>query len=171
MLPDPLHPAIVHFPIVLAVLLPLALAWGMFLSQKNIATLLAWAPALLIGVLLVASATLAIETGEDQEEIVEEVVSKQFIHEHEEAAERVQRLGIAVVLLMFIGLVPVLPKRAIQITRLLTLAGSIALLPLALQTGETGGELVYEHGAAAVYVSSPPGAILGVGGDSEHDDE
>jgi hypothetical protein len=54
MLPDPLHPAVVHLPMALAVLIP----------------------------------ALALETGKDEEDRVERVVSEDLIEAHEEAAER-----------------------------------------------------------------------------------
>jgi hypothetical protein len=59
MLPDPLHPAVVHLPMALAVLIP----------------------------------ALALETGKDEEDRVERVVSEDLIEAHEEAAERFLLLG------------------------------------------------------------------------------
>ena len=35
MLPDPLHPAVIHFPIVLMVLLPLVAAWALWTIRRG----------------------------------------------------------------------------------------------------------------------------------------
>jgi uncharacterized membrane protein len=43
MLPDPLHPAVVHFPIVLMILLPLAAAGGLWAISRGVGTAKAWA--------------------------------------------------------------------------------------------------------------------------------
>ena len=89
MLPDPLHPAVVHLPIALAILVPLVAAvrtrWR---RGSAIVPVRGWAFVVLLQVLLVGTAWLAIETGEDQEERVEKVVAERHIEDHEERAER-----------------------------------------------------------------------------------
>ena len=39
--------------------------------------------------------------------------------------------------------------------RIASTTGSLAILLLGLQTGHTGGRLVYQHGAGAAYASDP----------------
>ena len=68
MMPDPLHPAIVHFPIVLAVLSPViagALVWAI---RSGRVPLRAWIGMLVLQAALVGSGWLAAETGEREEE-------------------------------------------------------------------------------------------------------
>ena len=88
MLPDPLHPAVVHLPIALALLVPLAALVGLLVIARGLTPGRAWAPVLLLQALLVGSAWLALETGENEEERVERVVAERHIEAHEEAAER-----------------------------------------------------------------------------------
>ena len=87
MLPDPLHPAVIHPPIALAVLIPLLAAGALFAIQRGFLPARSWSAVASLQVLLAGSAWVAVETGEDQEERVEEVVAEHHIEEHEEAAE------------------------------------------------------------------------------------
>jgi uncharacterized membrane protein len=152
MIPDPLHPAIVHFPIVLSVLAPLLAAaafWAIHsgrLSRRN------WLGIVILQVVLVGTVWIATETGEHEEERVERVVAERHIEEHEEAAERFLALAALVLPLAAAGM---LSGRVGAINRALTIALSLAALGAAGSTGHSGGELVYRHGAAMAY--SQPG--------------
>lgn len=149
MIPDPLHPAIVHFPVALAALVPMA-AFAAFA-----AVWLGWLPGriwlavVLLHGMLAGFAWFAVETGEDQEERVEKVVSERFIHEHEEAAERLRNLAAVAFVVSAIGL---LGGRAGSIGRVATLAAGLVVMAASIPAGRTGGALVYEHGAADAYV-------------------
>lgn len=149
MLPDPLHPAIVHMPLALAVLVPLLIIVALFWTRKGANVYVAWFPVALLSVLMYGSALLATNTGEDEEDTVEQVVSKSTIHEHEERAERfVWGAGI----LALVSLGGFLKGRWAVTARWASLVISIVALVLAVQTGASGGELVYEHGAASAYM-------------------
>jgi len=158
MLPEPLHPAIVHFPVVLAVLAPLAALAAFGAIRAGWLPSRAWVAVVLLHALLAGSAWLAVETGESQEEKVERVVRERFIETHEEAAERF----LAVVAVAFVvsagGL---LGGRLGGIGRGVTVAAGAVALASAVAVGHSGGELVYKHGAANAYVeqaASAPGA-------------
>ncbi len=153
MLPDPLHPAVVHFPIVLAVLAPLlavALFWAI---RTGRAARRAWVGVVALQLVLVGVAWLAMETGEREEERVEEVVAERHIEAHEESAERFLLLAALVIPLAAAGL---LAGPFGTVGRALTVALSLAALVAAGAAGHSGGELVYRHGAASAYVG-PPG--------------
>ena len=153
MLPDPLHPAVVHFPIALAALIPLFAALTLLAIRMGRTSPHTWAVVVLMQALLVGSAWLAHETGHDQEERVEKIVKESLIEAHEEAADRVLWFAVAGLAAAAIGLAG---GKAGAWGRAGALAISLATLAAAVQTGHLGGELVYRHGAANAYVEKPP---------------
>jgi len=167
MLPTPLHPAVVHFPIVFAVLLPAAALLALVAIRRGISPLKAWSFPLLLALGLTGSAWVALETGETEEQRVEAYVGEAVIHEHEEAAERFILFAGVVTLVAAAGLLSGVPGRA---ARLVAAAGSLVVLLAAVQVGAAGGELVYEHGAARAY-ASPSGSSLPPGTHSRADEE
>ena len=151
MLPDPLHPAVVHLPIALAVLIPLIAVVGIIAIAKDFAPARAWWLVVLLQLLLAGTTWFAMETGEEEEEQVEKVVAERHIEEHEEAAEWLLWTAGAGVLLMGSGL---LPDGRGRIGRLVGALASLVVLATAVRTGHLGGELVYRHGAASAYTES-----------------
>ena len=153
MLPNPLHPAVVHFPIVLMFLIPLFAIGAVWAIRRGSKVRRTWAVPLALAAALLASAFVALRTGETEEERVESVVSEAVLHEHEEAAERFLVLSGVLLLLAAAGLVSGdLGKAA----RYLTVAGSVVVAVAGVQVGAAGGELVYEHNAGSAYTTSAP---------------
>jgi hypothetical protein len=150
MLPSPLHPAVVHFPIVFAVLLPLAALGALWAIRKGSAPVRAWAFPMALAVGLTGSAWVALQTGEAEEERVEAFVAEAAIHEHEEAAERFLLVAGVVTLVAGAGLLTGVFGSA---ARIVATAGTVGVLLAGVQVGRAGGELVYEHGAAQAYVN------------------
>lgn len=155
MLPDPLHPVVVHLPLALAALFPLIVLGAIWAISRGAHARYVWAVPVIAVALLAGSAWVALETGENEEEVVEEVLaSEEPLHEHEEAAETFLLLsGIVGV----IGLGGLTGGRTGSVARWLTAAGSVILVVSAVQVGSAGGDLVYEHGAAEAYVSGGAG--------------
>ncbi len=151
MLPQPLHPAVVHFPIVLAFLLPLAAVWAWIAIRRGASGRRAWAPVGLLAALLFLSAWVSVKTGQDQEETVEDVVGESALHGHEEAAERFLIASGVIFGLAALGFAG---GRAGTAGRIAAAAGSVVALAMVVQTGHSGGQLVYRHGAAQAYVSA-----------------
>jgi uncharacterized membrane protein len=150
MLPDPLHPMVVHLPLALAVLLPAFALVAIWAIRRGGRPRNIWAVPVAAVLLLSAGAWVALETGENEEERVEDVLrSERPLHEHEEAAETFLLIAGVVTL---IGLGGLANGRVGTTARWLTVAGSVVLLASAVQVGSAGGKLVYEHGAAAAYV-------------------
>ena len=146
--PDPLHPAVVHLPIALAALIPgLALVAALTIHLKGVPPR-TWAGVVLLQAILVGSGWLALETGEEEEERVEEVVAERYIEDHEEHAERFQLAAGVGLAIVAAGLVPGV---AGGIARGVSVAAALAVLAAGIQVGHTGGELVYRHGAASAY--------------------
>ena len=149
MLPDPLHPAVVHFPVALAALIPLFAALILLAIRSGRTPPLTWAVVVLLQALLMGSAWLAHETGHDQEERVEKVLDERHIEEHEDAANRVFWIAVAGLAAATLGLAG---GNAGAWARAGTLAISLATLAAVVVTGRSGGELVYRHGAANAYL-------------------
>lgn len=159
-MPHPLHPAIVHFPLVLAVLIPLVGGVALVLARRTAAPRRPWALVVIMAVGLALSAWVAVETGEQQEERVEAVVPESVISHHAAAAETLLWSSAALLVIALGGLAS---GRLGAAARSVTVAGSIVLLVLAFRVGESGGQLVYTHGAAQAYVSGAAGGALDVG--------
>jgi uncharacterized membrane protein len=154
MLPDPLHPAVVHFPIVLTFLLPLAALGALWRARRSPGARGGWMLTTGLAGALTASAWLAVETGERDEEGVERVVPEAPLENHEAAAERFLVLSAGVMLLAGAGL---LRGRIGTAARLATTAGAFGLVAAGALVGHSGGELVYRHGAAAAHSTGDPG--------------
>ncbi len=147
-IPEPLHPAVVHFPIVFMMLLPLIAAAVWLAIWRGSLRPGSWLLVVALGAALLGSAWLAEQSGAREEERVEEVVSEHAIEEHEEGAERFVILSGLALLLLAAGL---LPGRAGTAARGLGVLASLGLMLAGWQVGHSGGVLVYEHNAAAAY--------------------
>lgn len=174
MLPDPLHPAIVHLPIALAVIVPLLAISCTWLIATNFLPARAWLGVVLLQALLVGSGWAAIESGENEEDRVERVVQESVIEEHEESAERFLVLAGIGLLLTGGGL---LSENIGSAGRVIATVATLGVLAAGFQVGHSGGELVYRHGAANAYLDrAGPAAAFEAGaanlGDrAGHDDE
>jgi uncharacterized membrane protein len=161
LLPDPLHAAIVHMPIALAVLFPLFAVGALVAIRRGVAPRGAWGLAVALAAMLAASALIAKETGEDGEERVENLVPKAALEAHEDAADRFVVVVLAVLAVSAVGL---RRDRLGAASRLVATLGTVAVLATGYAVGKAGGELTYRHGAAAAYAS---GARAGVGAGGE----
>jgi len=146
----PLHPLVVHFPIVLAVLLPISVALALWAVRKGATARRVWAVPLAFAAALTLSAWVAVQTGESQEDRVENVVGEAALHGHEEAAERFLVLSGVLFLVAAVGLTRGTIGRA---ARLVTAVGAVGLVVAGVQVGHSGGTLVYRHGAASAYAN------------------
>jgi uncharacterized membrane protein len=168
----PFHPLIVHFPIVLSVILPvaaiLALLADRFRKERKY-----WAAVVLIHALLLGSGYLALQAGERDEERVEKVLASEApLETHSDKAEFfVGATGLSL-LVTALGLV----SGPIGMSgRVLGSLASLLLLFLGFQVGHTGGELIYKHGAAAAFATdngfgNKTGAPEGTGGGTGDED-
>lgn len=170
--PNPLHPALVHFPIVLLLLGAVVTVPAALITR--------WKLPLLAAILLSLGAigtVVAVQTGEsDGERIGETAATEQVLDQHEQWAERTQFVAIAAALLAVGAL---MTTRWAIVTAGLGAATALAALVAAwcvAETGHYGGQLVYRHGAGVNL--APLGASGGPEGQSaperrshrEHDD-
>jgi uncharacterized membrane protein len=168
----PLHPAIVHLPLGLAMLMPVlaaGFAWAIWTGRLG---LRAWLAIVALQGLLVGSALVAINTGGSEEEQVERVVPEQAIHQHEELAEQFAWASAAAMVLSAL----VLLGRRSRVSGALsaaTVLATLAVAALGLRVGHAGGQLVYGHNAASAYARSAieAGAPPASQRDRRHDDD
>src|SRR5437870_2187166 len=147
----PLHPMLVHFPLVLAAAAPIVAIICVWRIQRGARVLPVWSAVVALAALLGTASFIAVRSGEAEEDKVESVVGKDVLQKHEEAGERFLYFTIAFFVIAGVGLV----KGGIgKGARSLTAASSIALVLAAVKVGEAGGELVYVHGAASAYQTS-----------------
>jgi uncharacterized membrane protein len=151
MIPDPLHPAVVHFPIVLAVLFPLFVGGALWSMRRGTRARRVWLLPTVVAAALAGSAWLSVETGESQADRVERVVGEQAMEAHEELAETFLTVAVVVAALAAAGLAAGLIGRT---ARVLTAVASLALVGVVIPVGHTGGKLVYRHGAASAYTTA-----------------
>ena len=156
----PLHPLVVHFPIVLAILLPISVVVALWVVRKGTTPRRVWAVPLTVAAVLTLSAWVATETGESQEDRVERVVPRRALHGHEESAERFLLLSGVLLLVTAGGLARGTVGRA---ARYVSAAGAFGLVVAAAQVGHSGGALVYRHGAASAYTEPRAGGSREVG--------
>ena len=175
MFPDPLHPAVVHLPIALAVIIPAFAILGTWLIYQGFLPARSWALIVLLQALLVGSSWVALETGEEEEERVESVVAEDPIEAHEEAAERFLLLAGIGLLASGAGL---LSGRRGATGRIVGTVATVAVLAAGVSVGHSGGELVYKHGAANAYLGESEATNPGLSarhfddhGDDDDDDD
>ncbi len=171
MLPNPMHPAIVHFPIVLMFILPLVAIGALWAIRRGMKARIAWAFPAVVAAGLALSVWVSIETGEETSERVERVVPKQPLHAHEEMAELFLTLAGGLVVVAAAGMLGGTLGRA---ARVVATVGAVGVAAVGVRVGHTGGQLVYEHGAAAAY-AEPAAAEFRTGTalrvpDAEHAD-
>ena len=152
----PLHPLVVHFPIVLAVLLPISVVIALLVIRKGATPRRVWSVPVAVAAALTLSAWVATQTGESQEDRVERVVARGALHGHEEAAERFLVLSGVLVVVAAAGLARGTVGHA---ARLVTAAGALGMVAAGVQVGHSGGLLVYREGAASAYTGPVTGPI------------
>ena len=151
MLPSPLHPAVVHFPIVLMFLLPLAGLAALWWIGRGSRPVRAWMLPVLTAAALAGSSWLAVESGESQEDRAETVVGEAAVSRHEHAAERFMLFSVTVLGLTALGLIR---GRVGAAARWFAPVAAAALIVAGYQVGHSGGQLVYGDGNRPGLVSA-----------------
>jgi hypothetical protein len=165
----PLHPAIVHVPLGLALAMPLlaiALAvtvWKGMLPRRTLAVVVG------LQLLLAGTAVAAGQTGDRDEDAAERVAPRDAVHAHEEAGERVVWSSFVVLALSVAA--AFVPTRRVALLAALTAAGTLVVAAFALDAGRKGGELVFRYGAGGVgaVTQAAPGGVAPATAD-HHDD-
>ncbi|NOT08556.1 MAG: hypothetical protein HOP28_10170 [Gemmatimonadales bacterium] len=163
-LPSPLHPLVVHMPIALTVLTPLFAIGALWAIRRGANYRRAWGMAVGSLALLVTSGWVALQTGEREEERVEQVVAETLIEGHEEAAETFLVASGVVLLVAAAGVVR---GRTGAVARWVATIGTVALVAAGYKVGHSGGALVYGGGAGSAYATGAA-AAMEQPGDDDH---
>lgn len=142
-LPSPLHPAVVHFPIVLILLGTLVAVGAAFTSRWHVR----WIAAILLS-LGTLGTVVATRSGEEDGEAVERVAAiSPLLEAHETWAERTLWTSAAAAAL---AVAAALTARWLVANRALGAVcalGALVASYCVYETGHRGGQLVYRHGA------------------------
>jgi uncharacterized membrane protein len=153
----PLHPAVVHVPLGIAMILPL-LAVGLTLAVWR-GRLPRSALAVIAGLQLAVAAggLVAMRLGHADERQAALTAPRAAIHAHEEAGEAFVWVAVAVLAVAVASVL--VPARVAPALAALTTAGTLAVAALGVNTGARGGELVFHHGASVRAALAPDGAV------------
>lgn len=168
LIPDPLHPAVVHFPIVLILLGTLASVVAVFWRKSHVPVLAA--ALLALGAL---GAWVAVQTGESDGGLVESTAPavEQLVENHENWATRTLTFTI-IAAFIAAGAASLFrfPRVARAVGVAAVLAAGVASWAV-YETGHRGGALVYQH-SVGVYPSlaADNGPYLSPGGE-DHEEE
>lgn len=149
-MPNPLHAAVVHFPIVFVLIGTLAAVAALITPRWNLPVIAA-----ILLCLGGVGGIVAVATGKNEGEMVATSGPiERVLDQHEEWADRTRAFASTAAIL---AIAAVLTARRRAVSR--TIAAGTAVVALAatwsvVQTGHYGGQLVYRHGAGVNTVAS-----------------
>jgi uncharacterized membrane protein len=142
-IPDPIHPAIVHFPIVLVFL-------GTLISILTIFTRRGALPQFTAFILILAAgaAQLAVITGGDQaDDVVQRMPeSRPLIYHHAEWGERTRTVAVVAACSAVVALAFYKARTFRRVMAFVTTIIAAGASYCALEAAERGAEMVYHHG-------------------------
>jgi uncharacterized membrane protein len=151
----PVHPALVHLPLGLALLMPVGGAVAAWMLWSGRIQRRGWTVVIALQALLLASGIVALKSGERDEDLAERVVAEGALHQHEALAEQ---FVVATGVVLALSLLVLVPSATVTRGSAVAMAaGSVIVAGLALRVGHAGGQLVYVHGAAGPYVAQAGG--------------
>jgi uncharacterized membrane protein len=156
--PDPLHPAVVHFPIVLIFL-------GTLISILTIFTRRGALPqfAAVILILAAGSAQFAVYTGGDQaDDVIQRMPNaRSLIHDHAEWGERTRTIAVIAATVAVVALAFYRLRGFRRILALIAAITGAAACYCAVEAGQHGGAMVYHHGVGVQVTPTATGASPG----------
>ena len=146
----PLHPKIVHLPLGLAMVMPIVFVLLAAAVRRQWLPPRAWWMGVALAAFTSLGAFAAAQLGDSDALRVEKVLDKKLIDEHDAAAGQFQfALGVTLAIAVLGGILR--DPRARLGAHTATALLSVVAFGLGVRTGHLGGNLVYKHGAAAVY--------------------
>ena len=141
--PDPLHPAVVHFPIVLIFL-------GTLISILSFFTRRGALPQFTAAILILAagSAQFAVITGGDEaDDVIQRMPNaRSLIHDHAEWGERTRTIAVIAAVVAAVALTFYRVRGFRRILALITAIIGAAACYCAVEAAQHGGAMVYHHG-------------------------
>jgi hypothetical protein len=160
----PMHPAVVHVPLGVAIALPaIAVLCAMGIVRGMLPARVWWL-VLVLQAMMLAGALVAMRSGEEDEESVEEIVAEEAIESHEDKAKQFM-ISINVAVVLSIAAVATGASKIGRLIMILATLATFLTAGMAIRAGKAGGELVYVHGAAAAHTDE------GTSGVREHGEE
>jgi uncharacterized membrane protein len=154
-LPDPLHPAIVHFPIVL-------IFFGTLLSVFSVLTKRAALPqyTALVLVLAAVSAQLAVRAGDDQAKQItgRAPETKSVIEEHAHWGELTSQVSMVTAGIAFIAVLFHRSKGLRKGLAFVTMLGAIGASYCVIEAADRGAGMVYHQGIGIQAETTKPSA-------------
>lgn len=166
-IPSPLHPAVVHFPIVLILIGTAVACAAVFVRRWHLPAIAA--VVLTLGAVGTIAATI---TGGQEEEMVGELgpAAEKILDEHEEWGETTRNLTVVAAVISIaaalLGRFPVPARIVGGVAALVAISAAFGVA----QTGHYGGQLVYKH-AVGINVSAGAAASGETHGKTGHDDD
>jgi uncharacterized membrane protein len=155
-IPDPLHPAVVHFPIVLIFL-------GTVLSLLTIFTRRGALPqyAAFILILAAGGAQLAVITGGDQvDDVIQRMPdAKPLVLVHAEWAMKMRTVAVIAGVSALVALASYRLRRFRRVLAFITTIIAAGACFCAFEAAERGGEMVYHHGVGVKVAPNGAGAV------------
>jgi hypothetical protein len=153
----PLHPAVVHVPLGLALVMPVLLAALVWAIVTGRLPPRAWLLGLLLQGVVVGAAVVALRTGEQDEERVEGRAGEAQVEAHERAARTFTFATGGTFIAAALGLALRGRPRPFLAAGLGTVALSLAMLGFGIQAGHRGGLLVHGGGGVNAPEQGEPG--------------
>ncbi len=157
--PDPLHPAVVHFPIVLIFL-------GTLISILTVFTRRGALPQFAAAILILAagSAQFAVITGGDQaDDVIQRMPNaRPLIRDHAEWGERMRTIAVIAAVVAVVALAFYRARGFRRILALITAIIGAAACYCAVEAAQLGGVMVYHHGVGQIAptgTSASPGPV------------
>ena len=161
---DHLHPALVHVPVGLALVLPVVVVGLAVARWREWVRPRSWSVVVLLQAIVVVGALLALQTGESLEEHGERMAGEAAVEAHEEAGDILAGAS-ALGLLLFASVFLARSPRPLAALLTSSVAASLLLAALTAWTGHLGGQIT--HGTHVAAAGDNP--VLGERGDWDDD--
>jgi len=167
-MPNPLHPALVHFPIVLILVGAVAAVAAAFLRRGHLPLM----AAILLG-LGALGALAAVQTGEEEGGLAGMMPesTETILDEHEDWAETTRSLAIVAAILAAASAGLIRFPRTARALGAVTAFAALAAAYAVAQAGHYGGQLVYQHGVGINLAAGQTDGQSDVAPVKEDDDE